>query len=324
MRCRYTFPVKGILRLDKPIPFRFRHFTFSFAVAPNRVVQSISVEFEVAERAQWPTVIRPSSSRIQAHFHITSPEFDTVTDIVRYLESVMVLYGINTVAIDEVSTEWIPENADERKELGVLSFSGQKKPIDPSRLEPIGIGLLAQTVFSYNDGRHLEVGFSFARHGILAFAADHFIQAVYNFYFFLETRFGDGKFKSKQVESAFKGSEHLCSAVRKERDEFDVSSHPKRSVIESRFNKYYRGRTAAEILCHIVSLRGFLHHHNSRRPENWHPARHWDFSGDAFFLYGLIGRLMLTEVTGVICAPEVTSEVSTEIAAQLAKRQGGK
>lgn len=187
MRCRYTFPVNGILRLDHSIPFRFRHYTFLFAVTPEGVVESMSVEFDVSDPALWPTVTKPSSGPIKTHFRVTSPEFDGVKGIVRYFESVMVMYGINSITIDEVITEWLPANSDERKQLGVLSFSGQKRPIDPTQLAPVGIGLLAQTVFSYSDGRHREVGLSFARQGILSFTADHFIQAIYNFYFFLET-----------------------------------------------------------------------------------------------------------------------------------------
>jgi hypothetical protein len=57
--------------------------------------------------------------------------------------------------------------------------------------------------------------------------------------------------------------------------------------IEQSFNDLYVNKSPAEIISHLVRLRGELHHHTSRKSGIWHPMDHIRFGADAYFLQQL-------------------------------------
>lgn len=111
----------------------------------------------------------------------------------------------------------------------------------------------------------------------------NYIEAIYDFYFILETLFGDGQYKHDAVARAFLSSDQLRSCVQ------GALSDPGPVItyddhIRTQFEESYRGMTVEEAVERIITLRGHLHHHTAKRRDIWHPEDQRRYEVDARFL----------------------------------------
>ncbi len=295
MRCRYKFDVTGSIRILRALPIRFRSFTFEYITSDNTLLKQIWVTFREEDQANWPTVIPKESGPIKAHFRITQPRYDEISNIIMFVEGMLSFFGLDSVNIEESEIEWLPESEQEKSALGVYSFRMSKQSIETNELPEMKLQLLAQSLYAYEDAWHLEPQLNFVRRGMVSIRKEQFIDAIYNFYFYLESRFGNGYTSNKKVEEEFCKNNELRDAILKSRDEFNLTHHQNRRQIYLRFDKYYKGKAAEEIINTLIDLRGFLHHHNQKRKDIWHPSDKWTYCGDAFFLQAVVHKLAFSE-----------------------------
>jgi hypothetical protein len=73
--------------------------------------------------------------------------------------------------------------------------------------------VLARAIFAADAATDIEIPLNVFRRGMLDVSERNYIEAIYDFYFILETLFGEGKFKSAAVSNAFLDSSQLRSCV---------------------------------------------------------------------------------------------------------------
>lgn len=141
---------------------------------------------------------------------------------------------------------------------------------------------------------------------------------MYDFYFVLETVYGDGKTKNYQVKQALQESAELCQLVQATlSDEFLLATMASEPELVESFEKNYRNRSAQEVLSHLVEPRGFLHHHTRRGPGIWHPEDHSRFELDALVL-----ERLAFAVAFKLMEPHVFSDKTVTAYHALAKAAG--
>lgn len=101
-----------------------------------------------------------------------------------------------------------------------------------------------------------------------------FVQAFFNFYFFLEGLFGGGKTKNYQVEKAFLASPPLVAACAKALKSIE-DLRPRRdhyAVIKQWLGDRGLEWSPEDVLRILVRMRGDLHHFSTkRRRRSGHP-----------------------------------------------------
>jgi hypothetical protein len=138
-----------------------------------------------------------------------------------------------------------------------------------------------------------------------------FIQAIYSFYFVLETAYGDGKFKKSDVLTRFKAAETLRQATEKTlRDPECLLMHEKRA--RKVFQEKFSCMTVDQYLEYVVDLRGFLHHHTVRRSGIWHPEDQRVYEIDAIVLQSVAFNAIFQMTWPYFEDPEVLSQYETQ------------
>jgi hypothetical protein len=297
MKCRYRYKAKTLVRLGESFPLEFMDLLFEFQKNSTGLVDEIWVTVHVPDKSMWPSVVFHPDRQIKTEFRMTRPENETVVHILRFLEGGLSFYGLESIDFDDPKKEWLPETDEEKIELTVHSYSSSTERIDISSVPVAKFGLIAQTLYAYADAWDLEPQFNFFRRGVIAIRDERFIDAIYNFYFYLESTFGNGQTRNERIKAEFAKNQDLMTMVGVARDRFDVSRHVYRNLMNARFDGVYRSKTEREIISTIVDLRGFLHHHTSKRKDIWHPSDKWTYSADAFLMQDIVHGLAHNSLT---------------------------
>ncbi len=296
MRCRYVFEVQSLLKLGPTFPIDEAGMRFGFHVNEQHLLNQLSVEISVPDDNDWPSSSPTNLGPIKANLRFTYPRYDEVRDRVRFLESAMGIYGLERVNIEEPELQWTSESPEERARLSVHSYVRRRLPPSLAGMPEVRLGMVAQSLYAYKDVIHLEPGLNFVRRALLAVREDRFIEAIYNAYFYLETSIGNGKTKNVAIAAEFRKSGCLRREIESAVAAFEVSHHPHRRILEERFRTTYEGKSTDETIQTIVETRGFLHHHNQKRPGMWHPSEKWEYATDALLLTSIVHRLAIYEV----------------------------
>jgi hypothetical protein len=87
------------------------------------------------------------------------------------------------------------------------------EPLSAKPAYPLPFDLLARAILASDAATDIEVPLNFFRRGLLDVYDGAYIEAIYDFFFVLETCFGGGKYKKAQVLTAFQASGRLRSCV---------------------------------------------------------------------------------------------------------------
>ncbi len=310
MKCRYSFPVFGLLRLAGNAPIVTPDRRVEFTLGKDQVVTGISVTVDAGGPENWPT-IRPSSRPgVKADFNLNEPRYAEITLDLRVLEGFLALYGLERIDFEAASAEWLPESEEESAQLKILSFSRGLEAIDARNLEPLPLDLVARAVLASSRAHHLEVPLCFYRKGFRDLRERRFIEAFYHFYFMIETLYAQGRSGTKEVKKVLKRSEKLCATIAQALQA--EQGNAMTQELHFAFEQKYLGRSVYQVIDHFVELRGLLHHHAARKQGIWHPERHSDYEIDA----RVIGRVAM-ELAFALSAPFV---LAGDIAVSFPKR----
>ena len=135
-----------------------------------------------------------------------------------------------------------------------------------------------------------------------------FVGAFYDFYFVLETLYGNGKTKNYAVEAEFKKSPLLRTAAQDALDFSEANFADQKIRME--FLKKFQSLDAERLIHYLVEKRGFLHHHTGRKRNNWHPAHEKEYEIDALMIQGITLQVLVEEVYALFESKEVKADLN--------------
>lgn len=282
MKCRYTFKIRGQIKVAELRPIDVHGWTFEFH-QEGGLLSQLSVTVPANGPGGVPMVTPNPSPGIKAHINVPAPSFLFVRKQVRAIEALLSIFGVHQIDLNRFKRTWIPESEEEKASIQLNDFSTNVAKADTESMPPLPFDLLARCVIAADEATDVEMQLAFFRKGIVSFYEERFIEAIYDFYFFLESMFGEGQFKKHGVEEAFKKSKPLTEAIEKVMANPSANVTHRRNELES-FLKKYAGMSVDKIIEHIVELRGFLHHHTAKRKDIWHPEDHKRYESEALLL----------------------------------------
>ena len=217
-----------------------------------------------------------------------NPHSDDLIGLLQHIEAFGSFWcGIQRIRWQEAKYEWIPESPEEKAKLSVHSYSSSEKyPEFPVLIHP---NIVRDLMLNRQKLQHLLIPMSFFREGMNDFADCKYINSFYNFYFFLEDLYGQGKTKNAAVLEAFKVSKQLSASSQRvaamlERDDFG----PRRVNVLTMLKAENCESTGAGLLDFLVKMRGNLHHFSQRSTKTkGHPLNQARFDGLAYLAMGI-------------------------------------
>jgi len=309
MKCSYKFKVNGQLRATNLRPVNVRGFEFQF-LSENEFITHLVVKVPANDSNDIPAVTHNPETKSKPHIHIPAPHFLLVQQEVRAIEVLLSVFGLHSIDLINFSTEWIPENDSDKMKLKINHFETSREKMMTSDLPVLPYDLLARSIIAAEDAIDIEVSLSFFRKGLIDMSEERYIEAFYDYYFFLESFFGEGKTRNRAVKEAFKKSEQLRNCIDLILKNQALNSMG--SQENQRFLQHFKKKTIDDIIDHIVELRGYLHHHSANRKNGWHPDDHYRFKLDAMLLHR-IGYRIATDTVLLRLFQEKTTAKYNEI-----------
>ena len=286
MKCCYTFNIEGNLKPSHDVIIPFGNWEYSFEIQDG-FIRKLSVTVPNFPIENTPQITPQNSGRVKAHINIPlDPYLFFIQEEVRTLEGLLSLYGIHQIDTEHPKIKWLPENDEEKKKLQMYEFKTSYTEPDQNKFIPLPFDIIARSIIASKEAKQIQIPLSFFRKGSIDVYERRFIEAIYDFYFMLETCYGNGKTKNYAIKKEFEKSEELKKSINKVIQDKNsrLSKDPKFSKI---YEKNYSAKTAEEIISHLVELRGFLHHHSLKRKDIWHPEQQKEYEIDATFLQRL-------------------------------------
>jgi hypothetical protein len=286
MRCKYTFDVHGCIKPNQIKAFEINDFRFEFALEDDSIIKAIIVSFPVGIN-ELPKLSPSKELNIKVQIEIIEPRFKKVKNILRNVENIWGLWGLQSIDLSKPTLEWIPENDDEKLKLTISKFdisSSDEHARNDS--PPTSFDLLVRPFLLGFKKTNYSIPLAFIRKGTNDIRNGEYIEAFYDFYFTLESMFGNGKTKNYSIEKEMLSSLKLKKAIS------DILTDPlmfKRlpnDLIEQ-FNNEFCNILPETFVKKIVKLRGFLHHHNSKNSNIWNPVEQDRFKLVAFLMQDL-------------------------------------
>ena len=312
MKCKYSFPIRADVRFPTGIKFCVGNRAYEFNLKEG-VFSELSVTVSDFPENCIPSITPHKERKIKASISVPRGPFwnDLVSDI-RTIEGALCMFGVTEICVEYCKIEWIPETESEKNRIQIYSFSITREEKPPENLT-MGVDLFVRSVLAVADLRDSEAPMNFYRRGKLDILEERYIEAIYDFYFFLETLFADGKFRENDVVRKFSMSKELLKAIDEVRRDIDPRIRSELNLLKE-FGEKYLKRSSDEIITHIVKLRGFLHHHTQKRKGIWHPSNQKEYKLDALTLYGICHDIASNRTIGVLFKPERVEEfLKTEV-----------
>jgi hypothetical protein len=307
MKCVYRFPVRWIVQVEGIQPFLHEGWQYDF-ISENGRIKQIQVTVPVRESDQLPELVPNLQVKNTLNLITNEPSCsELLMKTLRTLEGFLSIYGLEKIALEDTEITWIPETDEEKRQLKVTHFSFIfSKPASINLRAPFSV--ISRSIVASKRTLDWDIPLSFFRKGRNDFWERRYIDAIYNFYFLLETLFGNGKTKNAQIAAEFKKSKELItfvSIVLKEGEQ-GLLRRGGRSSLLAVFRKTYSNKSPEQFLEAIVELRGFLHHHTVHNKRIWHPAKEYDYEVDALLLQDLCFKICSARVESLISADKQT------------------
>lgn len=306
MKCKYKYRINGKIKPSIVAPIPSKDAIFEFEVNENGVATYITVTVQADDESNWPTVKATPDSNVKYHIKIGCiPQIRFIQMELRVIEGLLALWGVHSIDINNPEIVWIPENAEEKRRLPINNYKTGKTTIEDKNVNATPFDIIARSIIGASKGFDDDFALSFYRRGQIDIDEERYIEAIYDFYFLLESILGNGKFQKKQVSEEFKKSSKLIDAIKstlEEPGDIILSN----LILKNEFDKKYKDKSPEEIIDQLIDLRGFLHHHTSKRKEIWHPENQSKFEIDARIFQLICYEIAFDLSTKCVFDPEVT------------------
>lgn len=316
MKAKYKFPISGEVKLDprQMLPIKEHGYVYEFLIDERCIVTHIEVTVPVEE--QWYPQLVMTGPR--HHQLITdNPVLHFVQRNLRGIEALMSIWGLKYIDRRNFEICWLPESQEEEEKLQIRNFSVKSERISIEDVPPLSFDLAARAIIKSWDGEKESVISSFYRKGVADMENQDYIDAIYDFYLILESKFGDGKWRSKQVKQKLK-----CSDKLKEAFDHAVSksltgllNRELLAKIETK-NAY---KNYDDFIDYIVDLRGELHHHSEKNRKAWNPNKPEDYELEAVYLHAICNHIIFHMTWNHIDVESVKQEYENQCSEFLRK-----
>jgi hypothetical protein len=281
MKCRYRFPVHGRLRLPVNLPVPARGWVFEFETDAG-IITSVQVTVPLPRRTDWPLIERDPAPGVKATIQPRTPHLPFIQRELRALQGLLALFGLHSIELEYPEVQWLPESEEERAQLHIFSYKITVEDVPDDAVLPVRFDVLARSIIAADAATDIEIPLNFFRKGMLDVYERNYIEGIYDFYFILETLFGEGKFKTAAVSAAFLSSSQLRSCVQR-----GITDPGPMIMLDARirasFEQTYGKMSVDNAIEKMIELRGYLHHHTSKRRGIWNPEDQHRYEVDALF-----------------------------------------
>jgi hypothetical protein len=312
LRFRVSAKVQADAVAKQPFELTVDDLRIGVTADPRGLVTGIWFDLPVPDFESWmPSIVQGDGTTSNPHqisFN-NPPQADRLLSVMQYVESLGSFWlGIRRIWWDEAKWEWIAESDVEKGRAPVLSvgkrLTYQRQPI------PFRANALRQLILAQEKKEWLVIPMSFLREGTNHYEAHRYINAFYDFYFFLEDLFGHGKTQNRHVLREFQSSAELKTATA---CAYKVCAEDSRKVKAlSDLMAVVGGDTSDKgLLKFLVMMRGELHHFSRRssRPKG-HPLNQHQFQPLAFFAMAICINVLPSLITGDRPDPASPREVA--------------
>tara|TARA_R110000751_G_scaffold18344_2_gene55951 strand:- start:672 stop:1601 length:930 start_codon:yes stop_codon:yes gene_type:complete len=300
---KYKFKIESGVRVDRVFPLSVDQYVINFEIKNEEIVA-----IEILEPTDLTQISKVTSEAGKIkNIDVRGVDPNKFRSHLKLAEGLLSVFGIRSIDVDGCVVTWIPANEEESKLLELYEFGFGLIGPDENK-EKIPFSLVAQAVIAGFDNKCYEVSLSFYRKGKNDMAVREYVDAFYDFYFVLETLFGDGKTKNAQIEKNLLSSKKVSLAIGEAKKQSHLIELVSKEIV-SPFD--YMNSSPEEIIKHIVLRRGFLHHHNPRHPRAWSPDLQKEFHLDAAFIMSVAHHIIWGKVKSYIYAEKVISTLQT-------------
>lgn len=282
MRCKYSFKINGRIKPVHLVSFEVGIYKFEFALEKG-FIREIQVSYSMSDSE--PTLIQNPVPGVAMAINIKSPLLREIEEIIRSIEGLWTFWGVESIDTSFPKHEWIAETEEEKQKLQLFGFNEGRKELEDHEISPISFDLLVRPIISAVKTKKHDVILVFYRRGCNDVKQEEFIEAIYDFYFVLESAFANGKNKNYAVKKEFLKSKKLRKYIENTQEELLKSSD------RSRYKILLEGKSVDELIKFMVDTRGFLHHHTQKRKDIWNPEKQGRFKTEAFFFQRLCCRI---------------------------------
>jgi len=285
---------------------------YEFLTNDNGVITHISVTTGDVDKRSWPIVRESKEPGVKLDINIPSePHYPFILQELRIIEGLLSIYGLEKIDYENFHVEWLPASEGEKKQLAMYRYSTSTNEIEDSQLRPLSFDLLARSIIGASLGHKSEVTLSFFRKGRIDVKKSRYIEAIYDFYFVIESAYGDGKFKKAQIVQSFMNSEELVSMIQESlKDPGGIIRRERK--FSQKFQDKFANKSVKQVVSEIVELRGFLHHHTVKRKDIWHPENHKEYEMEAIFLQELCFKIAFKALEEVVFNEDTVSKYQAE------------
>jgi len=302
MLIKYTYPIEGQIFLPEHWPIKWDKYRIDWTVHDG-LAQAVTLSVKADDLSGLPKIEPSAEPGVAAHITFgDDPYQDEVETILRTARGLLGFFMNAEIDFARPKIEWEPETEDERKLVQMYSFSMD----EDTRNDPhaIGYDIIARCFISAIPARNLEIPLSFLSKGQRDMRASRYIDAYYSFFFFLETQFSAGYPDPKKVVARLKASGEIRNAISEARSLF--AEFPPRGGK----GQHLQNLSDDELIEHLVTVRGTLHHHAlPRKQGSWHPERHDQYEPEALFLQYLAKVIAQTQNMPIMFGEGVTESL---------------
>lgn len=263
MIINYYFYFKSPIQVDDQwaVPFMGGKIDF---IRDDGAIVGVKISFKGQPTNYSPDIIESQEPGIKASI----TDRDKLLPFVRralYNSAIFIkCYFEIEISKKEITIEYIGETEEEEKKIKIKSRSIRKDPIT----FPLPFDIIARSFMAaeHKDPPALEAALlSSARS---AFLEERFIDSFRYSFLLIEAIFGEGKFKTRELQDKLKSHVLLTDLVRDSVDFFKTERKLKGSEIELLI---MNDVTPEEILDYLVKMRGYYFHSNTKHKNPWHP-----------------------------------------------------
>lgn len=290
MKVSATFPVRNGVFCAEAFLVCKRDLEFSLH-HDNGFLQSVYIARKGLPESVSPSVIR---SEGRDDNPIRSPDLEIklnhdsilegLTAEVRRWQALMAAYAWIDIDYGGATVKFHPDPG-ENVALNNIKAGARDRPIGLKTYDVYARAFLADG----DAGDFTEASWFFLE-GMRAIRQQQYIHAYNEFYLFIESTVGNGKFKTKEISRALCSSDSFMEALK------EISSRNREGISSFGWSQ----DIGFEVLVKkIVELRGFLRHHSTKNKGSWKPREQHEFFNQAIFISQVCQQLLFQKATSL-------------------------
>lgn len=284
-------------------------FTLRWLTDSDGRVTDVTVDTRTKDLDGLPTLTKGNTPGVSLHINVGIPTDEKeVEHTLRTAQGILGLFILIEIIFEDRRVEWIGETEEEKERIQLHAFEGSR--LKPSLDSPrtLTYDLVARAVSSASEAGDYEIPLSFLRKAQYDMHADRYIEAFYNFFFFLETQFAPGFSNPKRVTEKLKASESVQKGISKARTNLSAGRPPDNAPNLTELLTL----TNDQLIDRLVNIRGNLHHHAQGRPGIWHPDRQHEHRSEALLIGSICHSIAFDASMPFLYSKERNQEISRD------------